>query len=415
MIRCSAIAIAATVVAAMLGLAAWYGASAETWAGMMLLTTCGALMLSVIGAVCSGSDLRPRLVGFAVFGWGYFGLARWYSYHEGPMPTVFWLRGSGDIHNDLLSLPPDVRIAHDAWALTVAVLGSILAGILFKHGSARAQEPADYRSVSVGSAGWWRGLAFLGMLVFGLVVAAALAGYQWGPEFGADAAFLLTWAVLGVAILGAVCARGRRREAWIGAAAFGFGYMMLAFGSALTTTLPTDHFINAIFRPGGPTTARERPDDDLTTDLESRRVRHALRGPIDLHVPEDTALKLVLEHIKHAIHGSLGKDLVFHAEDSVYRSREFDKGVVTIDRVSISADDALRLCLVQLGLTYRVQSGYVRIVPDAYEPLPFGEDPVMIAGHSLLALVAAVFGGVGAPLVAGLLGRQRASAGISGR
>ena len=51
--------------------------------------------------------------------------------------------------------------------------------------------------------------------------------------------------------------------------------------------------------------------------------------------------------------------------------------------------------LGQLGLTYRVQSGYVRIIPNAYQPLPFEEDPVMIAGHSLLALVAAVFGGRG--------------------
>ena len=67
----------------------------------------------------------------------------------------------------------------------------------------------------------------------------------------------------------------------------------------------------------------------------------------------------------------------------------------------------MRLSLGQLGLTYRVQSGYVRIVPNAYQPLPFEEDPVMIAGHSLLALFAAAFGGVGALLVAGLCGRHR--------
>ena len=63
-----------------------------------------------------------------------------------------------------------------------------------------------------------------------------------------------------------------------------------------------------------------------------------------------------------------------------------DTSVVTIDSASIPAEDALRTCLSQIGLTYRVQSGYVRIVPDAYEPLPFADDPVMIAGHSLLAL-----------------------------
>ena len=120
--------VAGTVVTAALGLAAWHGALAETWAGVMLLTTCGVLMLSAIAAVCRGSGEQPRFIGFAMFGWGYFALARWYSYHQGPMPTVCWLTGCGDIHNDLLSLPPTVRIAHDAWALAFAVLGSIAGG-----------------------------------------------------------------------------------------------------------------------------------------------------------------------------------------------------------------------------------------------------------------------------------------------
>ncbi len=81
-----------------------------------------------------------------------------------------------------------------------------------------------------------------------------------------------------------------------------------------------------------------------------------------------------------------------------------DTSVVTIDSASIPAEDALRLCLGQVGLTYRVQSGYIRIVPDAYQPLPFAEDPVMIAGHSLLALFAAACGAAGGRLVASLRG-----------
>ena len=235
-----------------------------------------------------------------------------------------------------------------------------------------------------------------------------------GPEIWAGAAFLLTWALMGLAILGAVCTRGRRREAWFGAASFGIGYLILAFSSVFTTALPTDHFLNAVFRPGGPTTAGERPDDDLTTDDESQRVRQALHEPIALHFPENTSLKIVLEHIKNAIRGSLGKDLVLHAALGRLRilsQRTSKRRVVTIDRANIPAEDALRLCLGQLGLTYRVQSGYVRIVPDAYQPLPFEEDPVMIAGHSLLALFAAAFGGVAALFVAGLCGRHRANAG----
>jgi hypothetical protein len=46
--------------------------------------------------------------------------------------------------------------------------------------------------------------------------------------------------------------------------------------------------------------------------------------------------------------------------------------------------------------------------PDEYEPLPFQDDPVMVAGHSLLAILAAWFGGVAAPLVAGACRRRAA-------
>ncbi len=397
---------AGTVVAAALGLAAWQSASVETWAGMMLLTTCGVLTLSAIGAVSCGCDERPRFVGFATFGWGYFALARWYSYHQGPMPTVRWLPGSGDIHSAFLSLPPAVRMAHDAWALAFAVLGSFVAGLLFKHSTASGHEATAEMPALGSPTTWWRGPAFASLWGSGLVGVTFLAFWLWGPEMGAGAAFLLTWAVMGLAISGAVWARGRRREAWRGAASFGVGYLALAFSSVLSMALPTDHFLNAVFRPGGPTTARERPDDDLNTDLESRRVGRALHEPIALHFPEHTSLKIVLEQIKNAVRGPLGKDLVVYFDDSVHRPIELEKAVVTIDRANIPAEDALRQTLDQLGLTYHVSSGYVRIFPTAYEPLPFEEDPVMIGGHSLLALLAAAFGGAGAMFVAGLGGRH---------
>ena len=400
--------------AATLGLAAWRVASAETWAGVMLLTSCGVLTIATIGTICRGPDVRPRLAGFAVFGWGYFALTRWYSYHQGPMPTVCWLPGSGNIHNDLFSLPPTVRIVHDAWALAFGVLGSVLAAFVVEQSSARELERADAPSGLGTLAGWWRGPALTGLLGSGLVaLAAVLAGCRWEPEIWAGAAFLLSWALMCLAVLGAVCARGRRREVCFGAASFGVGYLILAFGPMITMTLPTNHLLNSVFRPGGPTATGERPDNDLSTDVESQRVRRALHQPIALHFPEHTSLQTVLIHIKNAIRGPLGKDLVLYAgsENWVYHPRELDTAVVTIDRTNIAAEDALRICLSQIGLTYRVQPGYVRIVAGAYQPVSFEEDPVMIAGHSLLALAAAAFGGAGALLVAGLVGRHRANDG----
>jgi hypothetical protein len=383
------------------------GASSETWAGVMLLTTWGLLMLSTIVAVCRGRGDRPRFLGFAVFGWGYFALARWYTYHQGPMPTVRFLPGSGDLHGDFLSLPPHVRMAHDAWALAFAVLGSILASHL-KGSVAGEPEFAEGVPLDVDAPGWWRKPVRVGSLGFGLFAAAALAGWRLDPQIGAGAAFLMAWALACLAVLGAVLARGRRREAWIGAAAFGIGYLVLAFGPVASTVLPTNHLLNGVFRPGDATPASELPDDDLTADEESRRIRKALDTPISLHFPENTPLKVILRPIKDAIRSPFGKETAIYASiDDVRRLPEqFEDLLVKIDRENIPAKDVLRLCLGQLGLTYRVQSGYVRIEAGAYHPIPFEDDPVMIAGHSLIALIAAAFGGAAAPIVSRLCNRR---------
>ena len=56
----------------------------------------------------------------------------------------------------------------------------------------------------------------------------------------------------------------------------------------------------------------------------------------------------------------------------------------------------------QLGLTYEVKDGYLMITSDfSGDVLLVSEDPFLIVGHCLLALLAAVFGGVAAPLIAG--------------
>jgi hypothetical protein len=401
-----------TVLAIGLGSAALLGASSETCAGLMLLVTCGVLLLSTIGAACRGPGARPRFLGFAMFGWGYFALAHWYSYYQAPMPTVCFLPGSGGLHGPLRSQPPLVRIAHDAWALAFAIFGSTLAGRLFQHSSPCEQGHTPDPPLDADVAGWWRKPVWPGLLGFGLVVAAAVAGLWTVPEIGAGAAFLLTWAVVGLAILGAAFARGRRREAWFGAASFGAGYLILAFGPAFATVLPTNHLLNAVFRPGGPTKS-EPTDDEFTTDEESRRVKKALDEPISLHFPVNTPLKTVLNQVKNAIRPTLGKDVVIDAPRHAFRPLpgEFDELLVSIDCKNTPAKDALRLCLSPLGMTYRIQSGDVRISPDTYQPLPFEEDPVMIAGHSLLAWVAAAAGGVVAPIVAGFCGRRGSNRG----
>ncbi len=180
--------------------------------------------------------------------------------------------------------------------------------------------------------------------------------------------------------------------------------MVLAFSAIGSTESPTNHLLNALFRPGGPRPGVDGEDDGLGDDDASRRLRQALEEPVTVHFPENTPLSVVLEPVNKTLRRSIGKEPVVYAVDLELRliPEELDRRVVSIDRENIPAREALRLCLGQLGLTYRVQSGYIRIVPDAYRPIAFGEDPVMILGHSLLALLAAVIGGFTAPVVAGI-------------
>ncbi|HEV3120252.1 MAG TPA: hypothetical protein VGY53_00045, partial [Isosphaeraceae bacterium] len=58
------------VLATSLGLAALRYAS-PTLAGVVLMVTCSALALAVVGVACRGEAERAWWLGFALFGWGY--------------------------------------------------------------------------------------------------------------------------------------------------------------------------------------------------------------------------------------------------------------------------------------------------------------------------------------------------------
>src|SRR5579871_3895942 len=130
MIRKRGLSIAILLGAALAGLSGLNGlhpASLETWAGVVMLITWGMLILCTTDAICRGLRISPRSVGFAAFGWGYLALAHWYSFYQGALATTWLLPGSLNLHGDLRSSAPLVRIAHEAWALVFAVIGGTLA------------------------------------------------------------------------------------------------------------------------------------------------------------------------------------------------------------------------------------------------------------------------------------------------
>ena len=67
-----------------------------------------------------------------------------------------------------------------------------------------------------------------------------------------------------------------------------------------------------------------------------------------------------------------------------------------IDLEGVPLKTSLRLCLDQLDLTYRIRDGMLFITSKESaesEDTPIYQDPFLIAGHCVLALLAAGFGG----------------------
>jgi hypothetical protein len=318
-------------------------------------------------------------------------------------------RGLGEGWN---SLSPSYRILHCLWALSLALLGCLLAGALvtlpgFRGAEPGSPSPRDREPSRV----CWRRPATAGLSGFGLAAVAALAGRWAAPGIWAGVTFLLTCGLLGLAALGAVFRRGRDRETWLGAALFGFGYLLLTFGwfherspdRFPSPRLPTDQLLNAIFRPGDLPAVGAFPDSEVRIGVANRRILGKLEQPIPLHFRNETPLDQVLGYIKKATQDPVYYGIPIYVDPIGLKKAARDmNSPVCIDFEAIPVKDALRLCLKQLGLTFGVRSGYVIITSEDDPSVPVYDDPMLIVGHCLLALIAAGLGGVAAPLVSDL-------------
>ncbi len=298
------------------------------------------------------------------------------------------------------------QIGHCLWALLFAMLGGLLARALFGAPADRPESPdstAQPRAQSPPN-GWLRPtiITLLASILVTSVVAlwARSAASVWARSAAsvwAGAAFLLTCGLMGLVILGVLFGRGRRREVCTGAALFGIGYLFLAFGR-LTPDWPrpglaTDPLLNAI-RPWVPSVPRSRV-------LANARILDALDQPIPMHFPDETTtLNDVLKYIKQATSTPTYPGIPIYVDPLGLQEAERSvNSTVQIDIEGVPLKTTLRLCLKQLGLEYRVQDGYLQIT---YEDVVSWhlEDPFLIVGHCLLALIAAGLGGVLAPRVA---------------
>ena len=415
------------VVVAALGLAALRNAS-EVWAGATLLVTCGILCLAIVGVVCRKDESRAWWLGFALFGWGYLALAFW-SPHSLPTTALLHvlearIGATQQVDGGLKSVMlaggfggpvgggPDEhfeQIGHCLLALLAALLGGFSSSLLFggrrerdENRVAPPEAPAQARRR------WWHWpAAILGLAAFALIVLLGVYVARSSPGFWAGATFFATCGLLGIIVLGAVSAPGKRRQIWLGAALFGVGYMALAFGRPTDWNpsflgLPTDQLL-ASLRRWFPPIVSGYSSSSAAVDAANARHAGALEQPVSIHFADETPLQDVVKFIKSATRGPDGKGIPIYVDP--IGLQESDKTMMStvrgIDLEGVPLKTCLQLCLKQLDLRYEIRDGLLRITSAESEMHPFYHDSFMIAGHCLLALLAAGLGAIVAPLVPG--------------
>lgn len=407
-----------TVVAVSVALAA-LRASSATWASVTFLMACGVLSLGVVGAACGRASDRAWWLGFSLFGWGFMALVFWnenpLKFPAPPTTSLMWaLRfrivgysnprrgfvGFG-YANDYL-----IQIGHCFWSLAAGALGGVLARVFFGAPAVPTVPPADRPEAARSPGRRWRHPALLIPAVGLLLTLAALVGASRAPGLLAGTTLLLTWGVLGLSVLAAVLGRGRRRAAFLGAALFGVGYMLLICNRtpdyeswALTAT---NRLLNAL-RPWLPPVVKELPGRTDGIAYANARAFVALDRPIPMHFPQETPLEDVVKYVSAAAGEPDGRDLPIYVDPvGLQEAEKTMQSPATMALEGVPLRTTLRLLLEQLGMTYGVKDGVVIITAMSTgeeEDTSAYEDPFLLIGQCFLTLLAATLGGTLAPLV----------------
>jgi hypothetical protein len=144
---------------------------------------------------------------------------------------------------------------------------------------------------------------------------------------------------------------------------------------------------------------REFPASSDAIASANARIRKALETPLPMHFPHETPLEDVLAWVKGQTAGLDGIGIPIYIDPvSVNEASKAPTRPVTIDVDGVPLKTTLRLLLNQLDVGYRVRGG-VLVISSEVDDEPMQEDPFLLAGHCLLALLAACAGGLIAPLV----------------
>jgi hypothetical protein len=421
-LRFSIAGLMGAVLVAAVGLAALHDSSA-TWSGVIFLLTCAILSLGIVGLVFGKAE-RVWWFGFSLFGWTYLAIALWSLFFAQPtLPTERLLLLLGPVlgPRDHALLDGRVRpvwtytylqIGHCLWALLSAVTGGLLARLFFGGIGARSSGASPEAPVAAPPApaapryGWLKPAGFA-LAGFGAIALVLVAGSTLDPSIWAGTIFVLTVGLICMACLGACLGRARHREIWLGAALFGGGFMVAVFARSPAAegspSHPTVELLNAIrtrWRSSGGAT----PPSSIVAESNTR-ILQALEQPVTMRFAGES-LADVIKYIQYATQSPDGHIIQVYVDpDPPELAGIFKREPLRIDLEGIPLETSLRLCLEQLDLTYEVREGMLFIASTERQEalrrqvLPPLDHSYQVTGHCVLALIAAVIGGVLAPIV----------------
>ncbi|WP_422932101.1 hypothetical protein [Singulisphaera sp. PoT] len=414
--RFSIASLMTTVLVASLGLAA-LRAENQMWAGILTLTIRGLLALAVVGAICRRGADRAWWLGFLAFGWTYLKLAD-QSPHQLPTITLLDTIRTGLGGPDSTGIPrtigfgdnravaPFEQIGHCLWGLLAATLGAFTARAIYaRPGASPGGEVVSTRFLHRLRSGDWRRLATILALGFILIGAIAVTGPRARPGLWSGTIFFLTWILLGLVTLGAIFGRGRRRLTWVGAALFGLTYMQIIFSCPAWDRSPSRTIGDALvfnLREWLPPLSRQSIWDRRSIYAENEKILEALDQRIPMRFPNATPLSEVVAYLRATVRCSDGRKLPIYVDPvGIQESEKTMSSPIEIDLEDEPLRTSLDLALRQLTMTYEVKGGLLEITSQTT-----GEDhdgfleTYQDIGHCLLALIAAILGGLLAPLVA---------------
>lgn len=299
-------------------------------------------------------------------------------------------------------------VGHCVWSLIFAACGGVLARLLFGRAAGHPveREPSA-RSTSEADPGrWWLRPCLAMVTGLFIVTTIAIVGGRTTPGLWAGSTFYLTCLVLGIATICGLICRGKQQQAFLGAGVLGLGFLTLVFARPADDpwpVLPTIQLLEDI-HPWLPTALSE--SDGRSGIAANDRIRRALDRHIRLHFNEETTLAELVNYVKTATADAGGKGISIYVNPLALSEAEKTMGSafgpVKLDGVPLRV--SFRLCLQQLNLAYVIKDGYLMITSRDYEnddALLRKVDAFQVAGHCVLALLAAAVGGLTAPLVCG--------------